>query len=192
MCVAAMATLATMFGGGTAAAGTAAAGTGIASTLATAATLASAGVGAYSAIRSGNAAEAAAQATARQQEQAARDSMRRGEDESDQRRRAGAAILAQQRVAMAANGIDVSSASAIEHLDSTRKDIEADAFAIRKNARLQADGYSQQASNSLAEGANAASAGMWGAAGTLLSVGAKVGDKYSSWARSRTTTPRYA
>lgn len=93
---------------------------------------------------------------------------------------------------MAANGIDTSAASAIEQLDSTKGAIEDDAFAIRKNATQQAGVYSQQAANSRAEGANARSAGMWGAAGTLLTTGAKVGPKYSEWARSRTTSAGYA
>lgn len=148
-------------------------------------------VGAYSSIQSGRAAQAAAEATARQQESAARESLRQGDDESERKRRAGAAVLAQQRVAMAANGIDVSSASAIEQLDDTKAAIEDDAFAIRQNFRNQAGNYSQMAANSRTEGANALSQGRWGAAGTILSTGAKVGEKYSQWARDR-ATPRYA
>lgn len=170
----------------------------------TAAQAASGVVGAYSAIQSGNAAQAAAQATARQQDAAARDALRQGEDESDRQRRAGAAVLAQQRVAMAANGIDASSASAIEMLDDTKRDIELDAFAIRRNATSQAQGLSQMAANSRTEGANAASQGLWGGVGTILTTGAgigsaysgqtvlakakKVGSKYAGWAQ----TPGYS
>lgn len=158
--------------------------------LGTAASAASGVIGAYSSIQQGQAAKAAAKATAAQQEAAARDSLRAGEDESDRQRRAGAAMLSQQRVAMAANGIDVSASSAIEQLDNTRGLIEEDAFAIRKSSLTNANSYMQQAANSRAEGANAASAGMWGGVGTLLSTGAKVGSKYSQWARQR--TPGYA
>lgn len=158
--------------------------------LGTAASAASGVLGAYSAVQQGQAAKVAAKATAAQQEAAARDSLRAGEDESDRQRRAGAAMLSQQRVAMAANGIDVSASSAIEQLDSTKGLIEEDAFAIRKSALNQGRSYMQQAVNSRVEGENAASAGLWNGVGTLLSTGAKVGSKYSQWARQR--TPGYA
>lgn len=157
----------------------------------TVATAASTAVAGYSAVKSGNAAQAAAEATAKQNDAAARDSIRQGEDESDRQRRAGAAVLAQQRVAMAANGVDASGATAIEMLDDTKAAIEDDAFAIRKNATNQARNFTQSAVNARVEGDNAASAGRWGAAGSLLSGGAKVGAKYSQWARER-GTPGYA
>lgn len=156
----------------------------------TAATVASGAVGAYSSIQAGNAAAAAAEATAARQQEAAQDSLRMGEDESDRQRRAGAAVLAQKRVAMAANGVDTSAITAIEQLDDTKNLIETDAFAIRQNATKQATGFSQQAANSLTEGLNARSQGRFGAVSTLLSTGAKVGSKYSQWARER--APRYA
>lgn len=149
----------------------------------TVASAASGVVGAYSAIQSGNAAAAAAEATAKQQEAAARESVIAGDEESDRQRRAGAAVLSQQKIAMAANGVDLNSTSALELLDDTKAGIEQDAFAIRKNATNQAQNYSQMAANSLTEGRNAKSQGTWGAAGTLLSTGAKVGEKYSQWAR---------
>lgn len=151
--------------------------------LGTAASTAAGLVGAYSAVQQGQAAKAAAQATARQQEEAARDSLRAGEEESDRQRRAGAAMLSQQRIAMAANGVDVSASSAIEQLDNTRTLIEQDAFAIRKSALNQGRGLMQQATNSRVEGDSAASAGLWGGVGTLLTTGAKVGSKYAAWSR---------
>lgn len=128
-------------------------------TIGTVATAASGVVGAYSSIQSGNAAAAAAEATAKQQTAAARESLIAGEEESDRQRRAGAVMLAQQKVAMAANGVDLGSASALEMLDDTKAGIEADAFAIRKNATNQAQNYSQMAANSITEGRNAKSQG---------------------------------
>ncbi|MTH65076.1 hypothetical protein [Paracoccus shanxieyensis] len=151
----------------------------------TAASAASGVVGAYSAIQQGNAAAAAAEATAKAQEAAATDALRQGEDESDRQRRAGAAMMAQQRVATAANGVDASSASALEMLDDTKRLIEDDAFAIRQNAQRQAEGFGQAAANSRTEASNARSAGRWEAAGTLLTTGARVGSKYSQWALQR-------
>lgn len=156
----------------------------------TALAAASTATAAYSGVQAGNAAKDAAKATAARQEEAARDSLRMGEDESDRQRRAGAAVLAQQRVAMAANGIDASAITAIEQLDDTKRLIETDAFAIRQNATKQATGFSQQAANSITEGLNAQSQGRMGAVSSLLSGGAKVGAKYSQWARER--SPRYA
>lgn len=149
----------------------------------TVASAASGVVGAYSAIQSGNAAAAAAEATAKQQEAAARESIIAGDEESDRQRRAGAATLSQQKIAMAANGVDLNSASALELLDDTKTGIEQDAFAIRKNATNQAENYYQMAANSRTEANNARSQGTWGAVGSLLSTGAKVGEKYSQWAR---------
>lgn len=151
----------------------------------TAFTVGSGLLSAYGAIQQGNAAEEAAKATARQQEAAARDSLRQGEEESDRQRRAGAAMRAQQSVANAANGVDLSSASAIETLDDTRRLAEEDAWAIRQNFGNQAKGYAQQAANSLTQGRNAKSQSRWEAAGTLLSTGSKVGGRYAQWSRDR-------
>lgn len=150
----------------------------------TAASAASGAVGAYSAIQQGNAAKEAAKATAAQQEAAARESLRQGEQESDKQRRAGAAMMAQQKVAMAANGIDLGSTAAIEVLDDTKTGIEQDAFAIRHNATSTAMGYAQQAANSLTQGRNARSESRWGAFNTILNTGAKVGPKFRAWSNA--------
>lgn len=152
--------------------------------LGTAASAASGLVGAYSAVQQGNAAKEAAKATANQQEAAARESLRQGEQESDRQRRAGAAMMAQQKVAMAANGIDLGSQAAIEVLDDTKVGIEQDTFAIRHNATNNAGAYAQQAANSLTGGANAQREARWGAAGTLLTTGAKIGPKWRQWANA--------
>lgn len=148
----------------------------------TAASVASSAAAGYSAIQQGNAAEAAAKATARQQEAAARESIRQGNEESDRQRRAGAGMLAQQKIAMAANGIDLGSQAAIEVLDDTKRGVEEDAFAIRHNATNQATGYAQQAANSLTAGQNAQRDARWNATGTLLTSAAKVGPKWRQWA----------
>lgn len=150
----------------------------------TAASAASGAVGAYSALQQGKAAESAAKATAAQQEEAARETLRQGTEESDRQRRAGAVQIAQQKIAMAANGIDLGSASAIEVMDDTKAMIEDDAFAIRYNAGQQAGGYAQQAANSLTQGRNAQSEARWGAFNTVLNTGAKVGPKFRAWSQA--------
>ena len=150
----------------------------------TAATVASGAASAYSAVQQGNAAESAAKATAKQQQEAAVESLRQGTEESDRQRRAGAVQIAQQKIAMAANGIDLGSASAIEVMDDTKAMIEDDAFAIRHNAGQQARGYAQQAANSLTQGRNAQSESRWGAFNTILNTGAKVGPKFRAWSQA--------
>lgn len=184
----------TILGGGAAATGAAAAtaGSSLFSTLGTIATIGSGAIGAYSSIQSGNAAAAAAEATAKQQDAAAKQTLIQGEEESDRQRRAGAVMMAQQRVAQAANGIDASGTTAIEMLNDTKAAIEDDAFAIRQNAQRSAQGLSQQAANSLTEGQNAKREGFWGGMGTILSTGARVGEKYSQWARSRAGQGSYS
>lgn len=150
----------------------------------TAASAASGAVGAYSALQQGKAAESAAKATAAQQEEAARETLRQGTEESDRQRRAGAVQMAQQKIAMAANGVDIGSASAIEVMDDTKAMIEDDAFAIRYNAGQQARGYAQQAANSLTQGRNARSDARWGAFNTILNTGARVGPKFRAWSQA--------
>lgn len=153
-------------------------------TIGTAASAASGVVGAYSTLQQGKAAEAAAKATAKQQQEAAVESLRQGAEESDRQRRAGAVQMAQQKIAMAANGVDLGSASAIEVMDDTKAMIEEDAFAIRHNAGQQAKGYAQQAANSLTQGRNAKSESRWGAFNTILNTGAKVGPKFRAWSNA--------
>ncbi|WP_072296148.1 hypothetical protein [Paracoccus sp. SM22M-07] len=153
--------------------------------LGTAAQAASGVVGAASSLANGQAAASAAQASANAQEQAARDLMVQGEEESDRQRRAGAAALSQQKIAMAANGVDLGSAAAIETLDTSRLAIEDDAFAIRKTGTGRANNMFQSAANSRTQGNSAKSQSMFGAASSLLSTGARVGSKYSAWAANR-------
>lgn len=150
----------------------------------TAASVASGAVGAYSAVQQGKAAQRAAEATATAQEAAARQTIAQGEEESTRQRRAGAAQMAAQKVAMAANGVDLGSAAAIETLNDTKLAIEDDAFAIRTNAGNQAKGLAQTAANSRTEGRNARSQAGWGAFNTVLGTAARVGPKFASMARS--------
>ena len=153
--------------------------------LSTALTVGSGVVGAVTAVQQGKANAAAAAATARAQEQSARETLQQGKDEADRRRRAGAALQAEQSVGLAANGVDLGSAAALDMLGDTKRLVEEDAFAIRENSRRAAAGLSQGAANSLAEAKSQRSAGKWGAIDTILTTGAKVGAKYSSWAAEK-------
>ena len=82
-------------------------------------------------------------------------------------------IRAQQEVIMGAGGLDPTTGTAAQVLDQTTKMGTLDALTLRTNAARQAWGYSTQATNSELQGASARTAGYFGAAGTLLSGGAR-------------------
>lgn len=168
------ATVGTFFGGGTAAAG-AAAGWGA---LGTAATIGSSVLGAYTAVQSGKATQAAAMATAKQQEQAAEQALDAGEREVDLLRRRAGQQRGANRVAMAASGVDVNSATALDLLKNFDDQVNEDAYQISLQSTRTANTYGQQAANSRAEGRSAASAGNWGAGSSLLQGAAKVGERW--------------
>lgn len=168
--------------GGAAAAGSAAGGASALAGLSTAATIAGGALTAYSGYQNAKAAEAAAKINAAEAERAAADTMRAGRDRSDLARRAAAQLRADQKVAMAANGIDVSQASALEILDETTLLGEEDAFAIRETARGAARGQNIQAANYRADAITARSEAFYRPVSTLLGTASKVGRQYASYA----------
>jgi len=168
----------------TAIAGISAAVSSMGTTLGTIGTIASIGGGAISAyaqMQNSKAEAAAATRTAAAQDEAARKSIEQGEQESDRQRRVGAQLQSENKAAMAANGVDVTGAQALDVLDDQRFMVEADAFTIRENARSSAGNLSQAAANSRASASSAKSNAFFAPVGTLLSTAAKVGDKYKSW-----------
>jgi len=82
-------------------------------------------------------------------------------------------IRAQQEVIMGAGGLDPTTGTAAQVLDQTTKMGTLDALTLRTNAARQAWGYTTQATNSELQGSMARTAGYFGAAGTLLSGGAR-------------------
>jgi len=182
---AAFSSLGTMLGGtaaaGTAAAGTAAAGAGTLGTLSTIATLGSGIMSAYGQRQSAKAQEAVAKANARNAEVAADNALEAGREESDKVRRRASLVQGRQRASMAANGVDVTSADAIDLLDDSKMLAEEDAFTIRENARRRAEGMDVQSANYETQASAARSEGFYRPMGTLLTTGAKVGSKYRSW-----------
>lgn len=156
-------------------------------------------IGAFAQIQNANAEAAALEQQARldeiqakEEEEASLEFLERGREESDRRRRAGAIQKGDQRAALAANGVDVEGELAIDLLDDTSTIIADDAFAIRENSRLEAEGETQKARNSRwraagnrTKASNVKSAGTFGAIGTILSTGAKVGSRFSSYSNSR-------
>lgn len=161
-----------------AAAGTAAAGSSIMGTIGTIASIGSGVVGAVSSIQSGNAAAAAANATAQQQERAAVQALEASEREATLTQRRAAQMRGENRVALAAQGVNVNSTEALELLENFDTQVEEDLFAIRENGVRAANSYGQDAANSRAQGASARSQGRWGAASTLLGTAARVGERW--------------
>lgn len=184
MCFAAAALLPALGG----AAGATGGITGALGTLGTIGTVASATGGllsAYSQMQNGRAQAAAASATAEQQNIAAQQAIEAGQRESDLSRRQFAREEGGNRVALAAAGIDVGSAAAIELLDSNRAEFEEDAFQIRENATRSANAYGRQAANSVAEARTARSNSLWQPLGTVLSTAASVSDRWSRYQQGR-------
>ena len=171
-------------GGGAAAAGGAAgASSGIWGTIATAASVGSGVIGAVSQYQNAKTAEATSKVNARAEEVAALEALKEGERRSDNVRRAASIQQGDQKVALAANGVDLSSANAISLLDETRDLSEADAFAIRTNAQNEASGRAQRAANYSTEAGSYKSAATFGPMKTILGTAAKVGNKYAYMTR---------
>lgn len=166
-------------GGAAAGAGGAAAGAGSAwGTLGTVATAGSGLISAYSAVQNGNAQAEAANAMAKQQDQAAQQALEAGDREALLQQRRAAALQGENKVALAASGIDVNSTAALDLLGDSQLQANEDLFAIRTDAARTASGYGQQAASSRTAAQSARSQGRWGAVNTLLQTGAKVGDRY--------------
>lgn len=150
-------------------------------TLGTVATIGSGIVGAVSSVQQGNAAAAAARATADQQEKAAMQTLEAAEMEEMRMRRSFMRQQGENRVALAASGVDVGSTAALDLLGDNRSEFEEDAYVIRTNAAREANSYGMAAAASRQEGANAKSRGRWGAASTLLSTATLVGDRHKKY-----------
>lgn len=185
MCIPAIAAAGASIGsmlGGTAAGVSASAAGG----LATAMQIGGGVLGAVSQVMNYQAQAKAAKRSAAVAQEAARETLEQGEQESDLQRRAAAKLMGQQKVGMAANGIDLNSTNAIDLLDETALLSEEDAFAIRTNAQRQAKSLSQQAANYRADAASAKSAAFFEPVKTILGTGAKVGSRYSHYAAGYT------
>lgn len=163
-------------------------------------------MGAVGAVQQGKAAEmqgrAAQQASeynakvadmnAKIAERQARDAVERGQQEEQQQRMRTSQIIGQQRVAMAANGVDVGFGSPLDVLVDTATMGELDALTIRSNtyreerdirqqganSTAQAGMYRAEGRNALAEGRGARRAGFMDAFGTILGGGAKAYSNY--------------
>lgn len=179
MCPVLGATLATTALGGGAAAG--------AGTLGALGTFAGIGGSIFSAISGKQNADAQADALAIQAadlERESRERIEQGKEDSDRARRRGAIQEGEQRAAFAANGIDVSSVSALDLLDDTQELIADDAFSIRENSRRSAQVTAAQAGNVRTQRKNVKRNARNRLIGTALGGASKVGAKFAGFSNS--------
>lgn len=128
-----------------------------------------AGVSGYSQYQQGKQQDQAAETNAKISSMQAKDAADRGAIEERNVRNNTRALIAQQRVALAANGIDISSGTPLNLQAEAAGLGEVDAVTARTNSLRQAWGFDSEAANLRAKGKSARQAGMVGAAGTLLS-----------------------
>lgn len=130
--------------------------------------IAGAAFSAISAIRQGNAESAADKYNAQvATNNASMASAQAAADESKQRRDARIAI-GSQRAAYGASGLSIEG-SPLDVLEQSAATAELDALNIRTEGRNKAIAYGNQATLDLSAAKNAKSAGLWKAAGNLVS-----------------------
>ncbi len=110
-------------------------------------------------------------ANARLADMQADDAIRRGSTEANRATRAGQETVSAQRVALAAQGIDINTGSAGAIQDETIALSQADADTIRNNAWREAWGFKVQASNARGTGRMTKVAGENAARNTLIMGG---------------------
>lgn len=143
------------------------------------ASLAGAAISAYGMIQQGKTAQQVANNNAKMAEYAAQDAQKRGEEDAMAVQRKAAALKSSQRVAMAANGLDLTYGTAADLQDQTDFFAQSDAATARTNAsreawRLRAGGEQDRAA-----GAAARSNANLSAAGTLISAAGSVASKWA-------------
>lgn len=150
------------------------------------------GMSAYGSMQQGKAAQSQANyqaAVARNNkiiaDRQADDAIKRGSVEEAAYRRQVSQLAGRQRATLAANGVVVDQGSALDITEDTAEYGELDALTIRSNAEREAYGYRVQGQNFEADaglydatGANARSAGNFGAVSNLISGAGSVASKW--------------
>ncbi len=128
----------------------------------------------------------AARANRRFTNQSAEDVIERGGEEVAAYQRELSQVTGQQRVGLAAQGIDLSQGTAAEIARQTRAIGEQDVATIRRNIEREAWGIRTQANINYRAGMAQSQASAFGAAGTLLSA---AGSGWSAYQSRRAPTP---
>lgn len=139
-------------------------------------TAAATATSAYSQYQQGQYQSKVAKNNAIIQQRMAAYALSRGERAENEHRLRVAIMADRQKAELAAGGREISG-SAYDVLQDTAAMGELDALTIRQNAANEAWGYEVQGMNYLAQGKMDKRAGITGAAGTILSGGAKVGQQ---------------
>jgi hypothetical protein len=118
-------------------------------------------------------------------ERQAQDALRRGDIAEDQQRQKTGLILGAQRAGMAGQGTALDEGSPLDIQGDTAMAGEMDALTIRSNAEREAWGYRAQAANFAAqERLEQNRAGFLGTGASLLSGGAGILDRWSTYRRA--------
>lgn len=162
---------------------------GTVTAIALVASLAAAGVGAYSAIAQGQAAEDAAKFNAKVNENNAQAAANQAQFEAEQVRRRNVAILGRQKALFAKGGVTLSGSAEDLLYDSVVQG-ELNVLSTLYAGDVQAGYYRSRAQIGLFEGANARTAGYYGAASAVLS-GASGAARYSRSSYGSRSSPTF-
>lgn len=134
------------------------------------ASLAASGLSAYSQVQAGRYNAAVAQQNAAADTAAANDSINRGNQQAQQQRDQARAAGGSQAAAMAANGMDLNSGTALNFFGDTSRQGALDSLTSINNAQREAYGYQMQANNATSQAQMARYQGRMGAFTTLLTA----------------------
>lgn len=151
-------------------------------------TVAGMAVTAMGQYQQGKSAQDSAKYNATMSDYAAQDALRRGEEESQSAMRRARSIKSSQRVALAANGLDVGYGTAQDLQDDTDFFGQMDSDTARYNASRDAWTARAGGQLSLAEGRAAAYQGGLQAGGTLLSAAGYAAKKWPQKPPAKTTS----
>lgn len=151
--------------------------------------VASAAVGAYSAVEQGKNARSVARYNAREAENEAVRTRNRGIEEEVKHRRQVAELQSRQRAQLGASNVDLRSGSALDIQEDAQLLGEVDSLRVRTNFEEQASSLERGGSLTRSQGNAAARAGNVQAVGSLLQgAGAVAGQWYSPNSSAVTTT----
>lgn len=142
------------------------------------ASLAGAAISAYGMVQQGKTAQQVANNNAKMAEYAAQDAQRKGEEDAMAVQRKAAALKSNQRVALAANGLDLTYGTAADLQDQTDFFAQSDAATARTNASREAWRLRSGGQQEAAMGAAARSNASLSAAGTLIGAAGSVASKW--------------
>lgn len=139
---------------------------------------------AYGQYKSGKDAKAVGELNAKIAETQAEDALTRGRDDEQRFRQGVKMLIGSNRAGFSGQNVDVGVGSAVDVQADVAYLGELDALMIRENAAREAFGHKQQAEVYRKGGQAAATAGMLGAAGTVLGgTGSLLAARYG-WGRA--------